>query len=191
MGPDTITRSSVRDDAWDEIWDAYDAGHPPAPSPALPPARRPIRRTHGLPLLLAGLILSLLAGTAVTAMPMQAARELVAVLRAADHSALAPMVDWPALLAGLPSADPQEEDFLAALSHHVHRHAATPEGLVALMQARLGPVWPTPELAAVGFGTARLVLPAPGQPGRGIALSLALREMLPPRWKLVGVEPLG
>ncbi len=191
MGPGIMARSSVRDDLWDEIWDAYDAGHPPAPAPAPQPARQRLRRTRGLPLLLACLILSLLAGTAVTAMPMQAARELVAVLRAADHDALAPMVDWPALLAGLPPAEPREEGFLAALSQHVHRHAATPEGLVALMQARLGPVWPTPELAAIGFGTARLVLPAPGQPGSGIALSLALREMLPPRWKLVRVEPLG
>ncbi|CAA9285265.1 MAG: hypothetical protein AVDCRST_MAG27-4416 [uncultured Craurococcus sp.] len=198
MRPGFATRSSAQEDPWDEIWAGYDAAHRPLPLHALAPVRGEARaeaRTWArngrvLPVLLTMLALLGVAASAFAA-PRQAARELAAALRSADQASLAALVDWQALLQAPPLAAAEEAGFLASLSRSIHQQRATPEGLAALVQARVGPGWPDPAIETTGLASARLVLASTSQPGRGIALSLALQDYLPPRWRVVAVEPLG
>jgi len=183
-------RSSAQDDPWDEVWADYDAARGRAPLRAQVP--KPARQGGGraVVILLAAAAM-LLGAFAFAASPRQAAGEIAAALRSDDRASLAGLVDWRALRHdGSPLAAP-DGGFLASLSRSVEQHRATPEGLTALVQARVGPGWPEASVQATGLGTARLVLDSPSQPGRGIALSLGLQEILPPRWRVVAVEPLG
>ncbi len=190
MRPGFAMRSSAQDDPWDEIWAGYDATHQPMPLHALAPIRARERNGRVLLVLLTILALLGMAASAFVA-PRQAARELAAALRASDRASLAALVDWQALLHAAPSLAAPEPGFLANLSRSVQQHRATPEGLVTLVQARIGPGWPDPEIETTGLATARLVLASTSEPGRGIALSLALQDYLPPRWRVVAVEPFG
>jgi hypothetical protein len=194
MRPGFATRSSAQEDPWDEIWAGYDAAHRPLPLHALAPVRAEVRararNSRVLPVLLT--MLALLGVTASAfAAPRQAARELATALRSADRASLAALVDWQALLQAPPLPAVEEAGFLASLSRSIQQQRATPEGLAALVQARVGPGWPDPAIETTGLASARLVLASTSQPGRGIALSLALQDYLPPRWRVVSVEPLG
>lgn len=194
MRPGFATRSSAQEDPWDEIWAGYDAAHRPLPLHALAPVRAKVRARarngRVLPVLLTMLALLGVAASAFAA-PRQAARELATALRSADRASLAALVDWQALLQAPPLPAVEEAGFLASLSRSIQQQRATPEGLAALVQARVGPGWPDPAIETTGLASARLVLASTSQPGRGIALSLALQDYLPPRWRVVSVEPLG
>jgi hypothetical protein len=183
-------RSSGQDDPWDEIWAAYDLAQRPVPLHALAPSRA--RRRSGR-LLLVLLTMATLLGMVASAIaaPRLAAREVAAALRAADRASLALLVDWRALIEAAPPPAMADGGFLAALGRSVHQRRATPDGLAALVHARVGPDWPVPAIETTGLATARLVLASTSQPGQGIALSLALQELLPPRWRVVAVEPFG
>ncbi|RYJ03849.1 MAG: DUF2939 domain-containing protein [Acetobacteraceae bacterium] len=190
------SRSSFPDDTWDEVWDSYDARQ--APSLPVRPAslqQEQTREGRGRVLLVAmtAAVLLLLAATAFAAAPLQAARGIADAFRTADRAGVQAVVDWSALrgIAPPPPAVTPAEHFLSGLTRIVQQHAATPEGLLAYAQARIGPGWPEPLIEATGFGTARLTLLSTTQAGRGIALSLALRDSLPLRWVVVAVEPLG
>ncbi|WP_043362611.1 hypothetical protein [Belnapia sp. F-4-1] len=183
-------RSSAHDDLWDEVWAGYDAVHHPTRRQALAPTRA--RRRNGRVLLVLMTILALLAMAATAfAAPRQAAREVAVALRAADRASLTALVDWEALRHAAPPRAGPDIAFLASLSRSVQQHRATPEGLAALVQARVGPGWPDPAIETTGLATARLVLASTSQPGYGVVLSLALQEYLPPRWRVVAVEPFG
>lgn len=189
------TRSSFPDDAWDDVWERYDARQtaplPVRPAPLHPgQAHEGGRRTLRVAMM-AGLLL--LAVAAFAAAPLQAGRGIADAFRTADRAAILAAVDWPALRGAAPPsrAVTPAEQFLAGLTRIVQQHAATPEGLLAYVQARVGPGWPEPVIEATGFGTARLTLLSITEAGRGIALSLALRDILSPRWVVVAVEPLG
>lgn len=197
MGSGPGSRSSFPEDAWDDVWDRYDARQ--TPSPPIRPATLHQAQAGGgrgrvfLGILMAGLLL-LLAVTAFAAAPFQAGRGIADAFRTADRAAIFSVVDWPALRGAAPPPPPSiatTEQFLSGLTRIVQRHAATPEGLLAYVQARVGPGWPEPSIEATGFGTARLTLLSTTEAGRGIALSLAWRESLPPRWMVVAAEPLG
>ncbi|MBL6076506.1 hypothetical protein JMJ56_00730 [Belnapia sp. T18] len=183
-------RSSAQDDPWDEIWACYDAAHRPMPLNATAPVRARHRNGRVL-LVLLGLLAFLAVAASAFAAPRQAAREVSAALRAADRASLAALVDWEALLHAAPPLAVPDNGFLAGLGRIVQQHRATPEGLAALVQARVGPGWPDPAIETTGLATARLVLASTSQPGRGVALSLALQDYLPPRWRVVAVEPFG
>ena len=182
-------RSSAEDDPWDEVWADYDAARGAIPPPVEAPRRAgPSGRAFLLLLTVAAM---LLAAYAFAASPRQAAGEIVSALRGTDRASLAALVDWQALRHGVSPSGGPDGGFLANLSRSVEQHQATPEGLAALVQARVGPGWPEAAVEATGLASARLVLAFPGQTGRGIALSLGLQEILPPRWRVVAVEPLG
>ncbi len=190
MRPGLAGRSSTQEDPWDEIWASYDAARQPVPLHAMVPIRTRERNCRVFLVLLTTLVLLLMVASAFAA-PRLAARNLAAALRAADRTSLAALVDWHALLRAAPPLGAEEIDFVASLNRSVQQHQATPEGLTALVQARVGPGWPDLEIETTGLVTARLVLASPSQPGRGIALSLALQHYLPPRWRVVAVEPFG
>jgi hypothetical protein len=189
---------------WNEVWADYDARHGP-PAVLLPQAHQAARRgssqrrDRSVLVLLTALVILLLAASAYAAAPVHAVRGIINAFRSADRTAVAAVVDWAAMemapafaiTAWSQPAGAPAEAFLAKLEQTVRLRLATPEGLLALVQARAGSGWPPPELATTGLGTARLTLMGAGQSGRGIALSLALREMLPPRWVVVAAEPLG
>lgn len=190
------TRSSFPADAWDDVWDRYDArGIPSLPArPAVPQQDQARDRRSRIVLvtMMAGLAL-LLAVTAFAAAPFQAGRGIADAFRTADRAAILSVVDWPALRGTappLPAITPAEQ-FLSGLTRIVQQHAATPEGLLAYVQTRVGPGWPEPLIEATGFGTARLTLLSTTEAGRGIVLSLALRASLPLHWVVVAAEPLG
>jgi hypothetical protein len=189
MRPGFAARSSVEQDPWDEIWAGYDATHRRMPPQAPAPTRARERKGRILPALLT-LALLVMAASAFAA-PRQAARELAAALRAADRASLAALVDWQALRQAAPPLAAPGPGFLDGLSRSVQQHRATPEGLAALVQARVGPGWAEPAIETTGIATVRLVLASASQPGRGIALSLALQAWLPPRWRVVAVDPFG
>lgn len=195
-------RQRLPNDSWDliwnEVWADYDARH--APPAALQPhavahRRRGRGRDRSVPVLLAAIIVLLLSAGAYAAAPVHAVRGIIHAFHSADRAAVAAVVDWAALESShgfATAAGPQPANaFLAGLARTVRQRLATPEGLLALVQARAGSGWPPPELVITGFGTARLTLVGARQPDHGIALSLALREMLPPRWVVVAAEPLG
>ena len=69
----------------------------------------------------------------------------------------------------------------------VRQRTGTPEGLLALVQARNRPGLAEAAVEITGLVTARLTLS--GAAGRGIAFGLELRDALPPRWMVVAVEP--
>lgn len=196
MGTGLGSRSSFPQDAWDDVWDRYDARQTP-PLPARPDILHQDQMRDGcsrsvLVAIMAGLLL-LLVITAFASSPLQAGRGIADAFRTADRTAIVSVVDWPALRGttlSLPAGTPAER-FLSGLTRIVQEHAAMPEGLLAYVQARVGPGWPEPLIEATGFGTARLTLLSNTEPGRGIALSLARRDSLSPRWVVVAVEPLG
>jgi hypothetical protein len=192
-------RQRLLNDSWDliwnEVWADYDARHAP-PAALQPHAVAYRRRDQSVPVLLAAFVVLLLAAGAYAAAPVHAVRGIIHAFHSADRAAVAAVVDWAALENShgfaIAAAGPQPANaFLAGLARIVRQRLATPEGLLALVQARAGSGWPPPELVITGFGTARLILVGTRQPGHGIALSLALREMLPPRWVVVAAEPLG
>lgn len=193
MGTGLGSRSSFPPDAWDDVWDRYDARQSPARPDTLHQGRTRDGRGRGfLVAMVAGLLL-LLTITAFAAAPLQAGRGIAEAFRTADRAAILAVVHWPALRGTappLPAATPAER-FLSGLTRIVQQHAATPEGLLAYVQARVGPGWPEPSIETTGFGTARLTLLSTTEAGRGVALSLALRDRLSPRWVVVAVEPLG
>lgn len=182
-------RSGARDDLWDEVWADYDASHGPTSLESEAP-RRTMRGGRAFLLLLTTAAL-LLAAYAFAASPRQAAQDILSALRGADPAGLDPLVDWQAIRHGASPPRMPDDGFLASLSRSVEQHRATPEGLAALVQARIGPARPEAAVQATGLASARLVLASPGQTGRGIAFSLGLQEILPPRWRIVAVEPLG
>lgn len=195
-------RQRLPNDSWDliwnEVWADYDARH--APPAALQPHAVAHRgrgrgRDRLVPALLAAFVVLLLAAGAYAAAPIHAVRGIIHAFHSADRAAVAAVVDWAALETSYgfaTTAGPQPANaFLARLARTVRQRLATPEGLLALVQTRADSGWPPPELVITGFGTARLTLVGTRQPGHGIALSLALREMLPPRWVVVAAEPLG
>jgi hypothetical protein len=190
MRPGFGGRSSALDDPWDEVWADYDAARRQGPSRVAAPTHARPRSGHGIMILLTILAL-LLAASAFAASSRQAARDIAAALRAVDRASLAALVDWRALQKDASPHMVPDGGFLASLSRSVEQHRATPDGLAALVHARVGPGWPDPAIEATGLATARLVLASTSQPGRGIALSLALQEVLPPRWRVVAVEPFG
>ncbi|MBL6454939.1 DUF2939 domain-containing protein [Belnapia sp. T6] len=181
-------RSSASDDPWDEVWANFDARQPQAPPPAVLDrmASRARNGRVGLVLLTAASLV-LLVATAYAA-PLRAAGGIAEALRGGDRAAVEALVDWRALRA---APHPPAHPFLGRLEEIVQQRLGTPEGLLALAEARLGPAWPAPQMEPTGLGRARLILAGPGQPGRGLALSLACQGWLPPRWRVVGVEPLG
>ena len=180
------------DAVWQEVWDAYDARTRPAvPRPgARPPARAGRRRGPARLLLAGSLGILLLAATAYAAAPARSAPGIAAAFHSADREAIAALVDWAALRDGAtapaPPATPAEA-YLAGLARMVRQRTGTPEGLLALVQARIGLGSPRPAVEITGLGTARLTLS--GAAGRGIAFGLELRDALPPRWMVVAVEP--
>jgi hypothetical protein len=196
MGTGLSSRSSFPQDAWDDVWDRYDARQTPS-LPARPDILHQDQTRDGcrcgiLVAIMAGLLL-LLAITAFAAAPLQAGRSITDAFRTADRAAIRSVVDWPALrgpVLPLPAGTPAER-FLSGLTRIVQQHAATPEGLLAYVQASVGPGWPEPLIETTGFGTARLTLLSTTEAGRGVTLSLALRDSLSPRWMVVAVEPLG
>ncbi len=158
--------------------------------------RRRRGRYRSVPVLLAASVVLLLAAGTYAAAPSHAVRGIIHAFHSADRAAVAAVVDWAALershgFATAAAGRQPADAFLAGLARTVRQRLATPEGLLALVQARAGSGWPPPELVITGFGTARLTLVGARQTGHGIALSLALREMLPPRWVVVAAEPLG
>lgn len=196
MGTGFGARSSFPEDTWDEVWDRYDARRMPS-SPTWPVIPRQDQARDGrsrgvLVTMMAGVLL-LLAAAIFAAAPLQAGRGIAHAFRTADRAAILSVVDWPALRAAvppLPDGAPAER-FLSGLIRIVQQHAATPEGLLAYVQARVGPGWPELSIEATGIGTARLTLLSTSEAGRGIALTLTLRYGLTPRWVVVAVEPLG
>lgn len=190
------SRSRFPDDIWDEVWDSYDTRHA-ASLPVRPASLLQVqaRERRGSVLLIATTvaILLLLAATAFAAAQLEAARGIANAFRIADRAAVQAVVDWSALRSAAPPspAVTPAEHFLAGLTRIVQLHAATPEGLLAYVQARVGPGWPEPQIETTGLGTARLTLLSTTDLDRGITLSLALRPSLPPRWAVVAVDPLG
>lgn len=196
MGTGITSWSSFPQDAWDDVWDRYDARQTPS-LPARPDILHQDQTRDGcsrgiLVAIMAGLLL-LLAITAFAAAPLQASRSIADAFRTADRAAILAVVDWPALRGPVPPlpVGTSAERFLSGLTRIVQQHAATPEGLLAYVQARVGPGWPEPLIEATGFGTAHLTLLSTTEAGRGVTLSLALRDSLSPRWMVVAVEPLG
>lgn len=191
----SIARSGCPENVWDEVWAHYDAGIalPPPPGPMVPRQDRAgRRRSRMVPAAMTAAVLLMLAATAFAAAPLQAARGIADAFRSADRAAVLAAVDWSALRLAMPDppATTPAERFLAGLSRIVQQQVATPDGLLALVQGRVGPGLPESHIEATGFGTARLTLLSTTEADRGVALSLALRDSLPPRWLVVAVEPV-
>ena len=210
-------------DAWDEVWAEYDARHPaPHPRPG-PPLASPGDRSRSSPgtgrrlgRWVNGAVLLLGLGTAVAgyaAVPLRHSQAVADAVRLRDGAALAALVDWEAVAAGLArpvprpvsppagaragpppraaaegAADAQAAAWLDRLSATVARGAATPEGFIALAQARLPPGPLDPWLEPTGPGSARVAFRAPARDGPGLALHLSRQEAL--RWAVVRVEAL-
>ncbi|MDN3565519.1 hypothetical protein ACFQY5_14480 [Paeniroseomonas aquatica] len=194
MSRGVAARADFPEQAWNEVWSLYDA-RMAATAPARPVVPQPTAcRRHGrMRAALAAVALLLpLAAAGFAMAALQSAQGIAEAFRQADRAAVAAAVDWPALRTAMPPppATTPAGHFLAGLHRIVQQQMATPEGLLALVQGRAGPGWPAPRLEPTGIRTARLTLLSTAEAGRGIALSLALRPDLPPRWRVVAVEPL-
>jgi len=202
--------SSTTANLWDEVWAEYDARTAPQPVAVArrqaPAEAARTRRSARASWWLAGLLALGLAGYA--AAPVLAAQEVTAALSAADTSAIAEVVDWSAVRAGLTGelsaaahALPPGRtaglsgaglDFLQGMAREVSAGVSTADGLAELIRRRLGvgqgvalaPAQVQPE----GLTRARLVfVAADGGDGR-ISMTLALTDPMRLRWQVVAVD---
>lgn len=191
---------------WDQVWAEYDVrrGKAPAPPPRpQAPAGRSRRgaawgrRLRGLAAL--GIVCG---ATAFATAPILTAARVGQALAAGDVAGLEAAVDWqtlsPALRQGMDAAVRDSGGgaaaFLAGMADEMAQGMATPQGLLAVMRERLPAGTGVGGMAMIGAirpvegGRWQVALHAPGESREALTVTLALRDALSWRWRVVGVE---